>query len=850
MSNDSPPTDGKGAVRVASLSRAARLLTALVFLPVTALWLLPAGLGASSGGEHGGSRPSYKNFEGPQIHPLALTPDRRRLLALNTPNNQLLVFNLEGSAPALVAEVPVGLEPVSVAVRGEREAWVVNWVSDSVSVVDLNEYRVVRSFDVGDEPTDVVFAGRNHERAYVCVSGLNQVKVYDPAAPQAEPLILNVRGKQPRSLARDADGSRVFVSIFESGNGTTVVPREQVTANGGLPPPRPPLALGLPPSPATGLIVKWDGTRWTDERGSVSWNSQVNFRLSDVDVVVVNAEGRTPSVSQEVRQVGTLVGNASYDAAGGRLLVANVESLNQVRFEPNLKGRFTRTRLAAISFDAAGPKVDNRDLNPQIDYESFGSDDERALSLALPADVMTAADGTAYVAANGSAKVGVIDPRGAVVGRVAVGLGPTGLALDEARARLYVLNRIEETLSVVDTKARREIGRVPLGYNPEPEEVREGRRFLYDASLSMHGDLACASCHANAQRDGLAWDLGNPLGRIIAVTATSKFVFHPMKGPMTTQSLRGVAGTEPLHWRGDRPRFEDFNPAFLSLMGSPRVLTEAEMGQFKAFVASLVYPPNPRQNLDRTYPDPATGPSAVRGEHVFREVITHRKTFACAKCHTPPPGNGSDLDIIPAGTREEVQAFKVPQLRGLYHKVGRTGATGEQLTGFGFFHDGTEDSVVSFLRRHIFEMTDEQRRDVAEFVLSFDTGTAPAVGLQVTVNAENKSSRWVTDRIRLLMNQAAAGNCDLIVTGFYRHTPRGFIYAGNNQFKSDRRDEAPVGWEALVAAAGAGEELTFLGVLPGTGARLGLDRDGDGVSDGDESQTRRPGSLLTTSARK
>ena len=28
--------------------------------------------------------------------------------------------------------------------------------------------------------------------------------------------------------------------------------------------------------------------------------------------------------------------------------------------------------------------------------------------------------------------------------------------------------------------------------------------------------------------------------------------FHPMKGPMTTQSLRGMANHGPMHWRGDR----------------------------------------------------------------------------------------------------------------------------------------------------------------------------------------------------------------------------------------------------------------------------------------------------------
>ena len=31
---------------------------------------------------------SFKNFEGPQIHPLAMTPDGTRLLAANTPKTR------------------------------------------------------------------------------------------------------------------------------------------------------------------------------------------------------------------------------------------------------------------------------------------------------------------------------------------------------------------------------------------------------------------------------------------------------------------------------------------------------------------------------------------------------------------------------------------------------------------------------------------------------------------------------------------------------------------------------------------------------------------------------------------
>ena len=64
----------------------------------------------------------FRNFESPQVHPLAVTPDGTRLLAVNSPNATLSVFQLTGGAPVLTAEIPVGLEPVSVAARNDREA--------------------------------------------------------------------------------------------------------------------------------------------------------------------------------------------------------------------------------------------------------------------------------------------------------------------------------------------------------------------------------------------------------------------------------------------------------------------------------------------------------------------------------------------------------------------------------------------------------------------------------------------------------------------------------------------------------------------------------------------------------
>src|SRR5437016_5410661 len=603
----------------------------------------------------------YKNFEAPQVHPLTIIPDGTRVLAVNTPNGTLSVFHVTGNALTLMAEIPVGLEPVSVAARNNNEAWVVNWLSDSVSLVDLNRFKYVRTFDVGDEPTDVVFAGQQKEFAFICVSGSSELKVFDPATPSTGPQVIALRAKQPRALARDSSGAQVFVSVFESGNQTTIVPAAQVSGAGGPPPPSPAMAPGLPAAPAVGLIVKWNGSGWADETGNPKWAPLVPYTLADTDVAVIDAHGLSPSLSTLVRGVGTHIGNAVFDPGANRLMVANDEARNLVRFEPNVRGHFLNSRVSAISLGGGTPSIVGSDLNQHINYNNpAGSDAERAISLDLPADIVRAADGTLYVAATSSAKVGVLNSQGLVQSRIAVGQGPTGLALNGPRNLLYVLNRFDETVGIVDLATRAQIATSPVGFNPEPDTVRNGRRFLYDTSLSAHGDLSCASCHQNGHRDGLAWDLGDPQGQMLTVNGGllgAQSNFHPMKGPMTTQSLRGIIGNEPLHWRGDRASLANFNPAFQSLLGGPRQLTTDEINDFTTFVRTLPYPPNPNENLDRTLPNPATGPSATRGAQLFNTTRFDAGVFSCNDCHTASPGFGPGTNklIIPAIARGQSQ---------------------------------------------------------------------------------------------------------------------------------------------------------------------------------------------------
>ncbi|MBV8881013.1 MAG: hypothetical protein JO332_13670, partial [Planctomycetaceae bacterium] len=139
----------------------------------------------------GSEKSTYTLFESGQVRPLALTPGGRLLLACNTPDNRLEVLRVTRHGLELLGGVSVGLEPVAVAARSEREAWVVNHLSDSVSIVRLDEDlldddhdahrhrsrsvgRVVRTLLVGDEPRDILFAGPHHDRAFITTAHRGQ----------------------------------------------------------------------------------------------------------------------------------------------------------------------------------------------------------------------------------------------------------------------------------------------------------------------------------------------------------------------------------------------------------------------------------------------------------------------------------------------------------------------------------------------------------------------------------------------------------------------------------------------------------------------------------------------------
>ncbi len=878
----------------------------------------------------------FVNFETPQVNPIALSPDGAILAVCNTADGHVEFFDVSATAPESIGSVLVGLDPVSVRFRTATEVWVVNQISDTVSVVDLTAGVVVATLRTGDEPADVVFAG-TPPRAFVTCSAINTVQVFDPiglGAPIAQAIL---DAEDPRALAVSPEGDKVYAAIFESGNGTSIlggghasdrnvfppnVVDDADTPHGGVAPhPNngdsffPPRPADQPAPPRVSLIVRQgeDG-RWRDDTGDdwTDWVSgekapnsgrPVGWTLLDNDVAVIDAD--TLNVSYIERLMNANMHLAVHPISG-EVTVVGLDATNEIRFEPVLRGTFVRVLLAMA--DEGGREV--IDLNGgHLDYETFRvPQSQRDLSVGDPRAIQWLPNGSrAYVAGMGSNNLVVVGADGERVGSpIEIGEGPTGLALNETSGLLYVLNRFDAEVAVVDTADNSIVARVPF-YDATPEVIRMGRRHLYDThETSGLGQASCAACHIDARFDRLSWDLGAPNGSmteldglnlgggIPGVNLLQPFQpFHPMKGPMTTQTLQGIIGREPLHWRGDKRGLEEFNPVFMGLHGDDEQLTDAEMQAFEDYLATITFPPNPFRNPDNTLPDdlpldghfatgrfaldegdPLPNGNAQRGLDLYRDStrLLDRRVASCVLCHALPGGdgtstqwNGSEWVPMPVGPKGEKNlmlvsadgftnvTMKVPHLRNLYDKVGMNMSGTTSRAGFGFGHDGSFDSIERFLAEPVFRIrNDQELSDLTALMLAFsgsDFNVTPAagpleppgepskdvhaaVGLQVTLSGASPNLEEAQALVTLVNGSE---RIKLIGHGVLQGEVRSGLLTEEGTVQLDRAGET-IAAAQLFDAVQLGGAFTLTVVPAGTGERLALDRDRDGIFNFDEEE--------------
>lgn len=776
-----------------------------------------------------------QSFEARPVHPLEISADGSRLYALNAAHGRLAVF-ATGAAPVLVREIPVGLLPVSVRLRTPDEAWVVNELSDSISVVSLSRETVVATLHTGDEPGDVAFIGG---QAYVTCSRDNRIDIFDTTTREKTGSI-TLEGLFPRSLAVSPDNRRLYVSFLFTSNGTTILPRDVA------PPPEVPdwAPEDLPPPPQTGQIVPVD-------------HPQIEYHVVDHDVAVIPVQN--PDAIEYLGDLGTNIFNLSM-LADGRLVVPNSEARNLIRFEPGLRGRFAQTRLALVD----GQERNQLDLNPDPDA-LFPVMDSSAAATAMAQVQITLPDRNPnflWLAAFGSDRLVKLRLSDLSVNR-RVDLrsrdetakrngqtvrGPRGLAQHPVLPHLYVLNTLSHTLTTVNGQTGEIIAETALAPVPDlAPDLKLGRGLLFDARLSANGSVSCASCHLDLERDGMAWDLGDPNGEFFAVPGALLSVhrpdlfqdreMHPMKGPMMTQTLIGLAEQSKLHWRGDKPSIQSFNSTFPNLLAA-ELRSDEEMDLVAAYLQKLHHHPNPHLKLDRNLPDELHGGDPLAGIPVFTLFDNH-----CSACHALPSGSSNNIDL--SSTVGSFQPLKDTPLRTTYQRHHLNPAPGARsLSGYGLGSDGSlHDLPIGHpYSLHLLDdisrpraVREKEKRDLTAFILSFDSGTAPAIGHAVTFEARDIDHSEKRDRLAILEGQSSLGSfSEVAVVAQVRRAGRGHSYFFDPESNGYRTDPAdPLSFTAgeLLALLAPGEVMTFIGVPIHTALSHGIDRNLNGLAD-------------------
>jgi len=411
----------------------------------------------------------------------------------------------------------------------------------------------------------------------------------------------------------------------------------------------------------------------------MAFNEDVRLSLPDQDVFAIDVDSL--QVTRSYSGVGTILFGMAVQPATGNLLVLGTEAKNLTRFEgagdsssTTVRGHLHESRISLLT-PAGG--VQPVHLNTHIDYgtccEENPSENEK--SLAFPtAGVLSPDGGRLFFTLLGSDKVASLDVSALGPGfdhdaaRASGALtdlyvgedvmdpsGPVGLALSGNGSRLLVKTHFSNEVLVIDATTGALDGRVSLA-TPEPASITDGRHVLYNARLtSTHGDSACASCHVFGNFDSLSWDLGDPDGATVrnpgpfAIAPEHNHVgeiafnpafqaqtpdFRSNKGPMSTQTLRGLANHGAQHWRGDRTRnfqdapgeqpnfgslnednsFNEFDVAIAGLNGRDDILDPAVFQAFTNFSLQLTLPPNPVRALDDSLtPDQAAGRATFFG---------------------------------------------------------------------------------------------------------------------------------------------------------------------------------------------------------------------------------------------
>jgi YVTN family beta-propeller protein len=513
-----------------------------------------------------------------------LSPDGARLYVLCQQSEEVRV--LDAATYAVIKTIAVGRVPrgFSLSPDGAR-LFVANSWDDTLSVIDTSSLSVVATWPVGAEPSSVVEDPAG-SRLFIANRISNDVAVLDAQTGAEEKRLMAGRGSS--YLALSPDGTRLYAThVYPNASPHRTAPESEITV---------------------------------------------------IDVARAVVMDRMP--------LHAIAGvfHLAFSRDGHLGVAAEFHPKNLVPLAHLEHGGAFEDTLTVFGADV-GKSVEV----PLDELERYASQ---------PFGVAIAPDKSRiYITSGGSEMVTVIDltrllrfihthpapfvqdlsaSANYVVARIAVGHNPRGLTLTSDGRTLFVANRLDDTISVIDTRANRVASTIALAGPKIVTAQRHGEQTFYTARQSFQGQIACANCHIDSTFDGLTWDLEpDGFGRDI----------------VDNKMLEGVKDTAPYKWNGGNPNIPtECGPRTEKYFWRSENYDDLTLADLAFYVLTMQTRPNrwKLQGNDLTPAQERGRALFVRQEDKFGNSIP--ESNRCAFCHSGPKGTNQKLFDV--GTRK------------------------------------------------------------------------------------------------------------------------------------------------------------------------------------------------------
>jgi YVTN family beta-propeller protein len=513
--------------------------------------------------------PPAEKLRYPGPDDMALSPDGKRLYVVCAGSNELL--SVDPVAREVVARLTVGLVPRGLALSPDgRRIFITNSWSDTVTEVDAQSFKALRTLPTGFEPTGAAFDAR-HSVLYVANRLSDDVSIIDLAEAAGDEQRL-VAGKGSSYVTLSPDGSRAFVTHIY-------------------------------PNPG-------------------GFRSQPESEMTEIDTATRRVISRRP-----VHNAAGIFHTAF--SADGRIGIATeLRPKNLVPLAHVEHGWVFGDSIAVFGDDIGGLVQ-----LPLDEIESFFS---------LPFGIAISSDKSkAYISASGSNEVAALDlkqliatarsPQAAqlaynlstaaryVTARVPVGRNPRAVVLSRDGTTLYVANRLDDNISVIDTARMEVAATIPLGAPEVLSAEHRGERLFYSSRYAFGHQFGCASCHLDSTFDKLSWDL-EPDGFGVDI--------------VDNRALEEIGDTAPFKWNGSNPDLQtECGPRTERYFFRSQGFRGDDLEDLVTYIKSIPLRPN-RYRL----PNDERTPAQERGKAIFGR--TRRKdgslipdSLQCPVCH-------------------------------------------------------------------------------------------------------------------------------------------------------------------------------------------------------------------------